>query len=413
MWALLSALLLSAPASLHGLSCLDEAGKEVNWWFLLKHPKKDIESATTNDADGVAYVYMTSENSADGWQRGSKLVTDPQSLLGQELSGIYSGSVKNYLFYNDQLPNGSWTQEYGHSKGYLGWDDSTAFWVSHSIPHFPNYVAKGYLYGDKQEDYGQHAFCLSMTKQNVDEVAAVMKFSNGWIFENKTDGSLPNIEDVLRGKVEKDGTIVHDMQLPWGTVKLFGKTSDSEDNMLQKLITPTLELTVLSQSWLNGGGPFGSRCPPSGYDVLDIAELKLLDESHDTHKDHSKWAVAKLPSSKWACALDNNHVHEQLNRSGLAVCFEEAGLSTALRSAAIKVAPCDAPAPSPSPTPGSCCFYHDDTCTQGKRCCSRSGRGYRSSQSCERYGAKHHCHWTGSDCIVNGSHAVHDVVVVV
>jgi len=382
-----------------GLSCIDETGKQVSWWWLLKHPKKDVNDTQ----DGRDYVYMTSDTAAKGFQAGSKKVSDPTSLLGQVLQGVYSGSVSNYMFYNDQLPNKSWSQDYGHSKGYMAWDDASAFWVQHSIPKFPNYVKDGYLFGDGQTFYGQHAFCMTLTKDNVDTVAEILKFVNPWVYDHKTDGSLKNVEDILQGKVVKDGTAVQEMVVPWGTVRLYGKTEVSEDNMLQAVITPDLKLTVLAQSWLNGGDPFGSYCPHSGFNVLDIEQVKLSTETHDTHKDHSKWAVAKAASSKWMCGLDNNHVHSQLNRSGLAVCMEEVHLSEALRAAAVQVNACGGPSPSPTPPPGKCCYYHDKSCAKGVHCCAETGKPYGSEGSCKKFGGKHGCQWTGSDCVVNGT----------
>jgi len=417
--------LTAAPRSSASLSCLDESGQKVDWWFLAKHPKAFEQADAAQDGGtGGGYVYMTSKTASAGrFQPGSKLVTDASSLFGQELADIYSGSIQNYIFYNDELPNGTWTEEYGHTKGYLAWDDSSAFWVQHSVPKFPNFIAGGYLYGEGQEWYGQHGFCMSMSKKNVDEVAAVMKYSNPLIYEKKSDGSLPNVEELLGGKMAETGTVVHDMALQWGTVRLFGKSSAAHENILLDVMTPNLKVGLLSQSWLNSGGPFGSTCRSDGLDVMDVAEIELSSsDTHDTHKDHSKWAVAMEPSSAWACGVDNNHVRSQLRRAGLAACMQQEGLSGALRAAAVKVSPCGSappspapspsppppspPSPSPSPTPaGSCCYYHDTSCMAGMTCCSGSGHSYRSEGSCTRYGGHHHCQWDGSSCVVHAGNA--------
>jgi len=58
------------------------------------------------------------------------------------------------------------------------------------------------------------------------------------------------------------------------------------------------------------------------------------------------------------------------------------------------------PPPSPSPSPaGSCCFYHATSCLSGQTCCSGSGKSYASESSSKKYGAVHHCKWTGSKCV--------------
>mmetsp|Transcript_70624 Transcript_70624/g.132162 ORF Transcript_70624/g.132162 Transcript_70624/m.132162 type:complete len:405 (+) Transcript_70624:50-1264(+) len=388
-----------------GISCLDEAGSRVDWWFMIKRPQSG------------EFVYMTSATSQTGvFEPGSQPVTDSTSLLGKELAQIYDGSIKNYIFYNDELPNGTWTEEYGHTKGFLGWDDSTAFWVQHSVPKFPNFVSEGYLYGQGQEIYGQHAFCMTMSTANIDELATVMQYSDPLIYDYHTDGSLQNIEDLLHGKVAESGTIIKDIALPWGSMRLFGKTSAAYVDMMNDVIAPNFKSSMLSQSWLNSGEPFGSTCPKSGYDVFDVAELQLPpSETHDTHKDHSKWAVEKATTVgdafPYACGIDNNHVHSQLRRAGLAACMQELGLSKALRSAAMKITPCGGPSPTPAPPSKRCCFYHDDSCSAGTLCCSATHRSYQSEKTCMQYGAPHRCRWTGSECVVPSTNDVEAVVV--
>jgi len=332
---LASGLVLSLLRGASSLACKDESGKEVDWWWMLKRPI----IAGEDHAIGYKYIYMTSDMKED-FVNGTKDVTSEDSLLGQPLKGVYDGSVKNFIMYNDQQPDGSQTSTYGHSKGYMGWDDKTAFWVQHSIPHFPNYANKGYKFQDGERKNGQHAFCMSMSKDNVDEVAAIMKFSRPWVYDWDTDKSLKTMEEVIDGDHEKDGSIMKDVKMPWGTVRLFGKTAHDAQNMLHDVIAPALKEDFLSQSWLNGGHPFGSFCPTSGYEAMDITTVALGDLLHDTHKDHSKWAVASDEDSNWACGLDNNHVKSQLKRAGLAACLQHPRLAFNLRDAAYEVDDC-------------------------------------------------------------------------
>mmetsp|Transcript_43274 Transcript_43274/g.78776 ORF Transcript_43274/g.78776 Transcript_43274/m.78776 type:complete len:355 (-) Transcript_43274:91-1155(-) len=326
----------------YSLGCMDESGREVDWWWMLKRPIV----AGHDHSIGFTYVYMTSKTRG-AFVNGTKAVTSEDSLLGQVLKGVYSGSVKNFIMYNDQQPDGKESSTYGHSKGYMGWDDKEAFWVQHSIPHFPNYVGgshaglpSGYKFQDGEGKNGQHAFCMSMTKANVDEVAAILKFSRPWVYSSKTDKSLKTIEEVIAEQHETSGKTTADIKMPWGTVHLFGKTAADAENMAHDVIAPALKEDMLSQSWLNGGGPFGSYCPKSGYSVEDIQEVELEGVLHDTHKDHSKWLVASDKSNAWACGLDNNHVKSQMKRAGLAACVQIKNLADNLRTAAKTVASC-------------------------------------------------------------------------
>jgi deoxyribonuclease-2 len=172
-------MLVLLPAAANSLSCVDEGGAAVDWWFLLKHPRwaDKSHSKTIGNGKGDTYVYVTSRSGSSGWAEGGATVDSTSSLLGKQLAGIYARSVANYVFYNDQLPNGSWTEAYGHSKGFFAYDAASAFWVQHSIPKFPNFVKDGYLYGSGQMYYGQHAFCMSLLPSALDAAAEVMTYA--------------------------------------------------------------------------------------------------------------------------------------------------------------------------------------------------------------------------------------------
>jgi hypothetical protein len=62
------------------------------------------------------------------------------------------------------------------------------------------------------------------------------------------------------------------------------------------------------------------------------------------------------------------------------------------------------PPPAPSPT-GKCCFYNDATCSPGDTCCSAKKVSYKASSCAGRYGQKHNCQWTGTECVVGSGFA--------
>lgn len=384
------------------VSCVDETGAAVDWWFMIKHPKYNDkpQKECVGNCDGDTYVYVTSVH-PQTWLVGTEPVSSSTgSLLGAQLKGIYNGSVNNYVFYNDQLPDGSWSTVYGHSKGVFAFDNDSAYFVQHSIPKFPNYVKDGYLYGSGQMWYGQHAFCMTLTPKALDAIAGVMRYANPQVFDHAlSDTSLSNVNQVAAMK-SSGGTTHTTVSAGWADLTLFGKDSACDEDMLDSLASPGLKTTLLSQSWLNSGGPIGGYCPSSGVDVFDILQLQLPGakpaDTHATYEDHSKWAVAKDDGSPWWCALDNNHVASQLTRSGLAVCWQNADIAALLRGVATETGPCGAPSP-PTPKPGSCCFYDDTKCVSGQICCSSSTKkSYKSESTCYRYGDKHHCVWEAS-----------------
>ena len=194
------------------------------------------------------------------------------------------------------------------------------------------------------------------------------------------------------------------------TLHLQGKARDFDADMLDALTAPTLQTDLLSQSWLNSGGPIGGYCPKKGFNVTDVTTIALPgctpSDAHVTYVDHSKWAVSKAVAAGWVCALDNNHVESQFTRSGLAVCMQQAGLAALLHAAATQVGPCGAPSPpspGPTPSPGSCCYYGDAACVAGQTCCAGSGASYKSEASCKQYGEKHGCVWEDGTCEIPGA----------
>lgn len=325
-------------AAAQRVGCIDESGGAVDWWVLSKHP------------DGASYSLITSKNKE--WVSGPKPVTDTDSVLGKQMARIYDRSVPNYLFYNDQHPGGAWSATYGHSKGFFAYDSVSAFWVQHSIPDFPMYIQNGYHYGHSQEREGQHAICMSLSLDNLNTIAGVMRYSNGWVYNHSVgrSPSLGNVSLVATGQ-NVSGTVIQDVETAWGHLRLFGKSVSFYNDMANALISPNLQQSFYSQSWLNGGGPLGDFCPASGYDVIDALYIKELPASttHTTKHDHSKWLVSK-DLRPFFCGLDNNHVHSQYHRSGLAVCFQDHGLRKAMLDTVASAGSCN-PTPAPSPGP--------------------------------------------------------------
>lgn len=325
-------------ATVKSMHCMDESGAAVDWWFLSKHP------------GGASYSFVTSQEFS--WTSGSRDVTNTGSLMGQQMAGIYAGTDPNYVFYNDQKPDGSTSSSHGHSKGFFSYNDDSAFWVQHSIPDFPNYVADGYQYGSSQERYGQHAFCMTLSLSNLNDIAGVMKYSNGMIFDHQIDGSLSNVTDIVEGAKEKSGSVAVNVDTAWGKLRLFGKTVDFNNDILEAVVAPDLGISFLYQSWLNTGGKLGSFCNGET-DVLDATVIVELPATatHKSSSDHSKWAVARDSSSLWFCGADNNHVESQYRRSGLAVCLQHKELSSAMRDTIGTANSCDPSPPTPTPSP--------------------------------------------------------------
>ena len=48
-----------------------------------------------------------------------------------------------------------------HGAGMLLFDHAQGFWLSHSVPHFPAFPERGYMYPSTGRYYGQTAVCVT------------------------------------------------------------------------------------------------------------------------------------------------------------------------------------------------------------------------------------------------------------
>ncbi|RWS18440.1 plancitoxin-1-like protein [Leptotrombidium deliense] len=109
------------------LKCKNEQFTDVDWYYVYKIPKLEDKEEPFNT--GYAYAFMTSEDYAKGWIMSNNLVTDDESIFAQTLQQLYSDENEqhSYVLYSDQLPDGSETSAYGHTKGVLAMDRTTDF----------------------------------------------------------------------------------------------------------------------------------------------------------------------------------------------------------------------------------------------------------------------------------------------
>ena len=63
--------------------------------------------------------------------------------------------------YTDETPSGSTYDSYGHTKGDVGFDSTSGFWLIHSTPRWPNAPPSTYNFPENEKDYGQSFLCMT------------------------------------------------------------------------------------------------------------------------------------------------------------------------------------------------------------------------------------------------------------
>ena len=126
------------------LTCRDENGDPVDWFIMYKMPrlKHHLEPLVR---EGIGYFYMDANRPE--FVLSTKNLTHKNHALYHTLAPVYDSALDSdlgYVFYNDQTPDGKWSEKYGHTKGSLALDQKTGWWLVHSLPHFPNELAYGY-----------------------------------------------------------------------------------------------------------------------------------------------------------------------------------------------------------------------------------------------------------------------------
>lgn len=80
-----------------------------------------------------------------------------------------------WVVYNDEPTNGKTTFDLGHSKGIVVADNSTGFWLVHSVPKFPQLPYQNnnsYSYPRTGIKFGQSFLCISMTTGELDKIGS-------------------------------------------------------------------------------------------------------------------------------------------------------------------------------------------------------------------------------------------------
>jgi len=83
-----------------------------------------------------------------------------------------------WAIYNDEPTNENKSFTMGHTKGIVVADNSSGFWLVHSVPKFPQLPYQNnnsYTYPRTGVRYGQSFLCVSMLTKELDKVGKYLQ----------------------------------------------------------------------------------------------------------------------------------------------------------------------------------------------------------------------------------------------
>ncbi|CAJ0595915.1 unnamed protein product [Cylicocyclus nassatus] len=294
----------------------------------------------------VRFYYVDPNRS--NWTLAPLSIENDQTAVGATLREFYQHDQGQFVFaYNDDSPSGSVDSYRGHSKGVLLFDQSSGFWIIHSVPNFP--AAGTYTYPSTGIKFGQSFLCLTLPTETLADVGEHLRYVQATpYFTNLPDIfslRFPVLVNIVKkqslSKAETVFTKVRQFKTAGGqTLKTFAKHKKFARDLWFDLVAPELKINMAVESWLNGGSDDLDSMCTARTSVYDVTSVQLPDIAFNSSRDHSKWAVADSRSPHIVCFGDTNRQKSQLRRGGGAVCLRNRSLWKTFHSTVNTVQPC-------------------------------------------------------------------------
>ena len=176
--------------------CMDNSGKRVDWWAILKVPPKIGSSG---------YGYIDSVSQTSDFKYINTHVDQGNTALTFTLSQINSMKLETSA-WNDEKPTGQTSTTKAHSKGLIGFsfDKKRGFFLSHSLPKYPAFSGSQVILtiAPAENYYGQDLFCVSMSINELDKLASRLMTTHLYVYySNIIDGSAThNLYQLGKGQ---------------------------------------------------------------------------------------------------------------------------------------------------------------------------------------------------------------------
>ena len=302
---------------------------------------------------GTDYALITSSKSAPpGPLRLTGLELDaPTSPLSRTLDQLASDRASlARVLWNDELPaaaaanattSGSGTS--GHTKGVLGSGAGGGFFLTHTLPKFPDLTGAD-AWASASTIYGQNFLCLTLAPAMIDAVALALQYDDIHAFDSAVPSALvpllPNTVALVAGQ-RRAGTRATPLATSPGAVPFtqFSKSGSTGLDLYEDVVQPALGADMWVETWRRSPAMDTYCRPDHAFDSMNVQDLVFVgaDGSNATWRytqDHSKVAVAApapyLHPQPTVCVGDMNRMTSQWARGGGTTCLDDAALWSAL-----------------------------------------------------------------------------------
>lgn len=273
------------------------------------------------------------------------MVNTSQGAIGNTLNQLYMREAYKsnnsvYALYNDAPPILDYIHGYGHTKGTLFFDQSQGFWLSHSIPHFPSFPEKGYIYPSSGKLYGQTALCMTYHYEQFLRIAQQMVYLYPRLYNCSVPSvfmaDVPELAQLCDGSkppVASDKRVEPLFSIQGDKFVSFVKSERFVDDIYTGWVAQVLGVDLMVESWSDHGHGLPSNCSLPWYTV-NIQRLRLSGSVlFKSLEDHAKWCVSPAYEDHVTCLGDLNRQKSQMWRGGGLLCSSNPLIYKAFRQA--------------------------------------------------------------------------------
>uniref|UniRef100_A0A4W6BQ74 deoxyribonuclease II n=1 Tax=Lates calcarifer TaxID=8187 RepID=A0A4W6BQ74_LATCA len=230
-----------------------------------------------------------------------------------------------FISYSDQPPGCSAdNQKFGHSKGVVMVDKTTAVWLLHSTPQFPFRRDQNKFWPPSGAKNAQTFICVKFPSEPayIEHIGNVLRFVFTIYVASVFELNVKHPPGVLQLLIKKGDVTFYSI-----AKKQAVKEKDLYVGDLYVSIAKEVKSHVNVQTWHSDTEGDISYCkgPENVYNIKSV-QIKDLGE-WSPGNDHSKWCVDE--NKLWTCIADVNRAKTQFLRYGGALCIKDKNISQA------------------------------------------------------------------------------------